>query len=254
MILNKFRPVSYSRKLKALSLQLLAFSLFSCNKTADINANKAYVGLTHVAYGFGPLNVTLGVDSLLSVPLSFGQTSGNPGNPYDTATAGIRDLALYENSVKLINGYAAFQQGVHYSLFAYDSLDHQSLSLIILPDNQGVSMSTDTITYFRYLNFSPGTSLGLLLTNAKGTITISASRFVGYAPQPANYLFNSIPIGNYGVYVFNDSANFTVSGPNIKPVDSLFLNSAVNYNIYLQGFYDSSSGTNQLKLKSFPLN
>ncbi len=212
--------------------------------------------MTHVAYGFGPLNVTLGGDSLLNVPLSFGQTSGNPGNPYDTATAGIRDLALFENSVKLINGNAAFQQGAHYSLFAYDSLDHQSLSLIILQDNQGVSMSTDTITYFRYLNFSPGTSLGLLLTNAKRIrLPFRQAGLSGIHPQPANYPFNSIPYRKLRRHMFITTVQTLRLAVRISnPLTRCSLIRAVNYNIYLQGFYDSSSGTNQLKLKSFPLN
>ena len=76
MILNKFSHISLSGAIKTFSLQLLALSLFSCYKTANSNENKAYVAVTHVAYGTGPVNITLDGDSLLPVPLSFGNTSG----------------------------------------------------------------------------------------------------------------------------------------------------------------------------------
>ena len=43
MILSKFSSVSLAARLKTISLQLIALSLFSCNKTANINANKSFV-------------------------------------------------------------------------------------------------------------------------------------------------------------------------------------------------------------------
>src|SRR5450755_1749588 len=116
MILNMFRPVSHFNKLKALSFQLLALSLFSCNKSANINANKAYVGLTHVAYGVGPLGLTIDGTALFTSPLSFGLTTGIDGNPYDTTVSRISEMEIFLSQDTSLNvkGNAAFQQGSHY--------------------------------------------------------------------------------------------------------------------------------------------
>src|SRR5271165_6365017 len=118
MILNKFNAVSFFHHLKAFSLQLLALGLFSCSKTANSHQNKAFIGVTHVAYGLGPVKITLSGISLFPVPLAFGQSSGIAGgNPYDTTTAGIQDLAVYQGTVSpppFISGNAAFQQGNYY--------------------------------------------------------------------------------------------------------------------------------------------
>jgi hypothetical protein len=261
MILNKFRSVSFFR-LRTFSLQLLAISLFSCNKTANINANKSFVSVTHVAYGVGPLTATLNGDSLYSGTISFGNTTGDSLNPYDTTTSRISDLMINENSVPLLSGNAAFQQLGQYSIFVYDTLDRKSIGLIILQSN--ATIRTDTATYIRYLNFSPGTYLGLKLINTRNlhyktdTIVVSFSLFVGYAPNPANYDFVTVRVGSYNVFAFadssmpnqdpnHDSSNFTYMG--LLKIDSM-----VNYNVYLQGFFKSVSGPDSFQLKSFRVN
>src|SRR5664279_820403 len=109
MILNKFRSISFFR-LRTVSLQLLALSLFSCNKTANINANKSFVSITHVANGVGPLTVAVSGSPLFSGTLSFGNTTGDSLNPYDTTTSRISELTINENSNTLLSGNAAFQQ------------------------------------------------------------------------------------------------------------------------------------------------
>ena len=76
MILNKFSSISIFR-LRKVGLQFLALSLFSCNKTANINANKSFVSVTHVAYGVGPLTVTANGTPFYSGTLSFSNTTGN---------------------------------------------------------------------------------------------------------------------------------------------------------------------------------
>jgi hypothetical protein len=127
MIFNKFGPLSLCNKLKALSFQLLALSLFSCNKSANINAT--------------------GVD----------------GNPYDTTISRISDMNIFlaQDTSMSIHGNAAFQQGSHYSVFFFDTLDSRSITLIILQDNPPVRY--DTLTTIRFMNFSPGSSIGLKL-------------------------------------------------------------------------------------------
>ena len=250
MILNKFRPRSLFHLFKALSLQFLAISLFSCAKTANSNANKSFVALTHVAYGVGPLNLVLDGDSLLPAPVPFGNTSGTPGFPYDTTTSRIDDMQLVQGSDILLQGNSAFQQGVHYSIFAYDTLNKNTINLIIFQDNP--TFRTDTFTYIRYLNFSPGSkALGLYLTNSKDTLLQFGPRlYVGNNKNPSAYGFTQVHIGYYGVRAYMDSINSAQSWP----VDSLRIDTTKNYNVYLQGFVDSASGINKLHLKSVQLN
>ena len=244
MILNKFR----SGLVIALSLPLLIFSLFSCNKTANSNTHQSFIAFSHVAYGVGALNLSLRGKTLQSTPISLGQTSGMQGNPYDTATTtGIQDLNVYlqQDLSSLANGNVFFQQGARYSMFLYDSLFNGRLLLIIFQDNQ--TGGADSNAFVRYLNFSPHTTLLLKLTNKKDTVMIGPGSFVGDNPAPSNYFFTRLVSGNYGAYVFSDSTHF-------KQVDSLRIDSTKIYNVYLQGFIDSTSGPDSLALKSIRLN
>src|SRR5882762_4099566 len=116
MILNKISNISLSGKLRALSLQLLALSLFSCNKTANINGNKSYVALTHLAYGVGAINLSLNGIPLFPDSLSFGKTTGSDGNPYDTTISQVSLMKIYlagDTSIN-VSGNAAFRQGGQY--------------------------------------------------------------------------------------------------------------------------------------------
>jgi hypothetical protein len=272
MILNKFRSVPLSAKLWTFRFQLLALSLFSCNKTANVNANKAFVGMTHVAYGVGPLNLTITgdpQDSLFLVPVLFGNTSGVPGDPYDTTISRVSEIMLTQGSTVLLHGNASFVQGGRYSIFDYDSFDIKSISLLILQDNAAVR--TDTNTYVRFLNFSPGTSLGLKLVNnridtihyAADTIVLGPGLFVGYDPNPAAYFFSEIRIGNYNVFAFTDSSNPrkdslvpALDSSNFFHLGSLQIDSTINYNLYLHGFLGDtiSSSPDRFQLRSVPLN
>jgi hypothetical protein len=267
MILNKFSIPLLSRKVKALSIQVLAVSLFSCNKTANVNANKAFVGLTHVAYGVGPLMLNLNGTPLLSVPDSFGQTSGTTGNPYDTTTSRITDMQIIQGSIPLLQGNSAFQQGGRYSIFVYDSLDQRSFSLIIFQDN--ASIRIDTITNIRFLNFSPGPiARGIKLINTRkdipylaDTILIGPGLFVGYDINPSDYRFTQVRIGKYDVFAFMDSSNPRMDSlnpgldsSNFFHLGPLEIDSTINYNIYLLGFYGDSTSVNKFQLKSVPLN
>jgi hypothetical protein len=261
MILNKFRPISLSSKLKALTLQLLVLSLLSCNKTSNINANKAYVSLTHVAYNVDPLKIFFNRDSLFSGTLAFGQTSGVPGNPYDTVTSRIGELFLgTADSSTSKQGNASFLQQAHYSIFAFDSSDRNTFNLLILQDN--VPVRRDTFTYIRYMNFSPGDSIwGLKLINNRkdfpysaDTVLISSRLFVGFNNNPSAYGFTQIRSGNYNVFAFRDSSNPAIDSSNLIHLRNLQIDSLVNYNIYLQGFLGMDTGVNKFQLKYFPLN
>lgn len=266
MILNKFRPVSYYRMLRVFSLQLMAVGLFCCNKSANSNANKAFVALTHVAYRVDPLNLALNGDSLLSSPVSFGNTSGQQGYPYDTATSRISEMQLVEHDV-LLSGNAAFQQGAHYSVFAYDSLDKQSIALLILQDNP--SAPTDSSSSFRFLNFSPGSRIGLIMwfkydatiqdtihISVRDTTVIGLSNFVGYNPSPASYPFGYY--GHYGenkVFAYVDSAKprSPTDSTNIKYLGTLQFDTLKSYNIFLQGYFYPGPGQDSLQLKHIQL-
>lgn len=268
MILNKFKPATFINKIKAIGFQLLAFSLFSCNKSANINANKSFAGLTHVAYGVGPISLTIDGKLLFANPLAFGLTTGVDGNRYDTTISRISEMSIFlaQDTSMNIHGNVAFQQGNHYSIFFFDTLDQRSVSLIILQDNPPVFY--DTITTFRFMNFSPGSSIGLKLiytrdyfidtihVQVRDTVIIGPSQFVGYNPNPAYYIFNQyVHIGINQVFAFWDSANPALDSTNFLRLDSLQFDSTKSYNIYLQGFLDSpNSQQNKLQIKSVRVN
>ena len=112
-------------------------------------------------------------------------------------------------------------------------------------------------TYYRFLNFTPGYSLGLYLTNKIDTFTINPVEYLGYNPQPTAYPFYTLHYrtGRYGIRVFYDSANYNVDSSNVRQLtDSLEFDSTKVYNIYLQGFYHSSSGPDSLSLRTVRLN
>jgi hypothetical protein len=246
MILNKFRPDSACFKTSTLCLQLLAFSLFSCNKTANINGNKAFVALTHVAYGVGALNLFFpnNGDSLLTAGISFGITSGVAGYPYDTATSRISEMQLTWDTL-FLTGNAGFQQGARYSVFAYDTLDARSIALLIVQDN--VTVPVDTLVNFRYMNFSPGSEIGLRFVYIRDTVNILPSLFVGYNPDPASYkLNNTAHIGSNQVFAYVDTS--------FKRLGTIQLDSTKSYNIYLQGYFNSTTPQDSLQLKSVRLN
>jgi hypothetical protein len=267
MILNKFSNFSIARKLKSFSLQLLALSLFSCYKTANINANKAFVALTHVAYGVGSLNIALDGENLLPNRIPFGTTSGTPGSPYDTTTSRISQMQLMGDTV-LLAGNAAFQQAEYYSIFAYDALNINTIAILILQDN--LVIPKDTLVNFRFLNFSPGSTIGIRLIythdttittildtihiSVRDTVNISPSPFVGYNPNPVSYPFNhTAHIGKNQVFAFVDSARPAADSSNFRSLGALQLDSTKSYNIYLQGYFNAGSGQDSLQIKSVQL-
>jgi hypothetical protein len=264
MILNKFRPGSFYQTGRAFCLQLLALSLFSCNKSANINANKAYVALTHVAYGVDSLNLTLDGDSLLAARVSFGNTSGTPGYPYDTATSRISEMQLLEDGV-LLSGNAAFQQGAHYSIFAYDTLDKNTIALLILQDN--LAIPPDTLSNFRFLNFSPSSKIGIRLIYVhdttiqdtihiavRDTVDVPAGLFVGYNPNPASYPFNyRAHVGNNQVFAWIDSVRPRPDSSNLRRLGTVQFDTTKTYNLYLQGYFYPAPLQDSLKIKSVQL-
>jgi hypothetical protein len=240
-------------------------SVFSCNKSANSNANKAFVALAHIAYEVGALNLTLNGDSLLPSRVPFGNTSGQPGYPYDTATSRVSEMQLLENTV-LLTGNAAFQQGAHYSIFAYDTLNVNTIALLILQDN--LTIPPDTVSYFRFLNFSPSSQIGirLIYTNdttiqdtihisIRDTVDVSPSLFVGYNPNPASYPFNHrAHVGNNQVFAWVDSVRPRPDSSNFRRLGKLQFDTTKSYNIYLQGYFHPSSAQDTLTVKSVQLN
>jgi len=272
MILNKFSPISLSGVLKSFSLQLLALSLFSCSKTANSNGNKAFIAVTHVAYGVGPVNITLDNDSLLPAPLAFGNTSGSPGNPYDTATSRISEMQLVQGTKVVIQGNSAFQQGSYYSIFVYDSLSVNTsfIGMIILQNSP--STRSDTSSNFRFMNFSPGSAIGIMLVYihdttfqitpdsainiaVRDTLRIGPSSFVGNNPSPAAYPFSYYAhAGMNQVFAYVDSLNPRPDSSNIRRLGNLFFDSPKSYNLYLQNYFFPTTMQDSLQIVSIPVN
>ena len=224
--------------------------------------------MTHVAYGVGPMSMTIqGERAPLFTNLPFGQTTGFPGNPYDTTTSRISliDIFLTRDSSLKIQGNAAFQQGARYSIFFFDTLNPTTVSLIILQDSPPVR--TDTLTTIRFLNFSPDSSFGIKLIYTRDdtintihiavrdTTNIGPSPFVGKNQNPGAYPFNqTVHIGMNQVFAFVDSASPNKDSSNFYRLGNIQFDSTKSYNVYLQGFPDSTSEQTRVQIKSMRVN
>lgn len=261
MILNKFPEICGGRS-TSLMLLFLAINLFSCKKTANSNANKAYVNFTHVAYQTGPLSVTFNGSLLYTPPLAFGQTTGNSMSPYDTTTAGVHDMQVILNDTVLISGNTALQQSSYYSAFVFDTLNTKTIGVIILQNSHGAG--TDTTTYIRYMNFTPGSKIGIMVVfprdttgkikaSKRDTVNTGLSYFVGYNPNPSIYGFIPVHIGKNDIYAYADSAKPRPDSSNFIRMGSLQFDSTKNYNVYLQGF-PFATGADSFQVKSVLIN
>ena len=253
MILNKFSIVSLSGRLKTLSLQLIALSLFSCNKTSNISANKAFVSFTHVAYQVGPLTLRIN-DSDVFTAIPYDSATGHP---YASVTSQVSNTSIFENSDSFLSGFSSFRQGAHYSIYIYDTLDARSKSMIILQDNP--PLNSDTTVSVRYMNFTPSSSqIGLLLVNtrhgvvpvASDTMVISPEYFVGTDINPAAYTFRPLLAGNYNVIAFTDSTRPAPDSSNFRQMGNWTFSITSNYNFLLMGF---GNDTAQYKLQFKPV-
>ncbi|HLA57822.1 MAG TPA: hypothetical protein VK622_03635 [Puia sp.] len=255
MILNKFSSVSLSGRLKVLSLQILALSLFSCNKTANINANKAFVSFTHLAYNVGPLTLLINDDTLFSA-IPFDSATGHP---YATVTSRISNTSIFENKDSFLTGFSSFRQGAYYSIYIYDTLNGQTKSMIILQDSP--PLNSDTTISIRYMNFTPSSLIGLLLVNtrhslpvASDTIVISPENFVGFDINPAAYTFRPIVAGTYNITAFTDSARPAPDNHNFRYMGKFGFSIISNYNFNLFGFWNDTTSQYRLQFKPVPLN
>jgi len=260
MILNKFSSVSLSGRLKTLSLQIIVLSLFSCNKTADITANKAFVSFTHVAYQVGPLTLRINdLDVFTAIPFD-----SATGHPYASVTSQVSNTSILESSDTFLSGFSSFRQGAHYSIYVYDTieagtLEASSKSMIILQDNP--PLNSDTTISIRYMNFSPSSQIGLLLINNRHAIPISYDTviiqpidFVGANINPASYVFMPILAGTYSITAFIDSSRPAPDNSNFRPLGNFTFSISSNYNFNLVGFGNDTAGQYKLQLKPVALN
>ncbi len=255
MILNKFSSASLAARLKTICLQLIALSLFSCNKTANISANKAFVSFMHVAYHVEPLTLKIN-DSTLFLAIPYDSATGHP---YGTVTSQISNTSVFENNDSFLSGFSSFRQGAFYSIYVYDTLDRNSKSMIILQDNP--PLNTDSTVSIRYMNFTPSSLIGLLLINkrqdipfAGDTIVISPAPFVGLNNNPAAYIFRPILAGIYDVFAFTDSTRAAPDSANIRFMGNFPFSITSNYNFILMGFGNDTAGQYKLQFKPVALN
>jgi hypothetical protein len=214
----------------------------ACSKSAGVRENTAFVAITQTVPGISPLDILSDGTSVLGGSLlGYGQTTGTAGNPYVQATAGVRLMKIIAGTQTLNQGNTAFQQGYHYSLFVYDSLQNDSVKLFILQDNQAAR--TDTFTYVRFINFSPGTYLNLVLTNQQDTIVTGFLPYAGNKQNTNFYPYRTVHIGYYGVRAFVDTLY-----SNSFALDSFQIDFTKIYTGYLEGKGDS------IRLKSIQYN
>jgi hypothetical protein len=260
MILNKFNSAALTARLKTISLQLIALSIFSCNKTANISANKAFVSFTHVAYQVGPLTLRINdVDVFTAIPYD-----SATGHPYATVTSQVSNTSILESSDTFLTGFSSFRQGAHYSIYVYDTVEAGTLaasakSMIILQDNP--PLNSDTQISIRYLNFTPSSTIGLILINTRqdipfagDTVVISPEVFIGANINPSAYVFQPILAGNYNVIAFTDSARPAPDSTNFRKMGNWTFNITSNYNFNLMGFGNLDSGQYKFQFKPVPLN
>jgi len=260
MILNEFNPLSLSGIIKSLSFQLLVMGLFSCNKTSNISANKAFVSFTHYAYQVGPLTLKIGTTDVFSaVPFD-----SATGYPYGTVVSQVSNTSVMEESDTFLTGFSSFRQGAHYSIYAYDTIEAGTLaasakSIIILQDNP--PLNTDSTVSIRYMNFAPSSEIGLILINTRkgppyngDTTVINPALFVGLNPNPAAYKFQPILEGSYNIIAFADSARPAPGNSNFRQLGNFTFSITANYNVNLFGFANLDSGEYKLQLKNVPLN
>lgn len=243
--LSKFSTCPATR----LAFIVLLFLLLtiSCNKSSGTHENKAFVTITHTAPGSSPIDVLYDGSSILGgSTLAYNQTTDNGGSPYLKATAGVRELQVKEGSQTVLQGNTAFQQGLYYSLFVYDTLKNDSLKMFILQDN--LQIRTDSFTYVRFINFSPDSYLNVVLTSKRDTVATGFQQYAGNKLNPSYYSFRNLHIGSYAARAFRDTVY-----ANSIPLDSLQVDSTKIYTIFLQGFADSA-GRNGLMLKSIQHN
>jgi hypothetical protein len=261
MILNKFSRITQPFRLKALSLQLMALGLFSCNKTANISANKAYVSFSHYAYNVDSLTLNIDGQTIFS-SIPFDSATGYP---YATVTSQVSNTAILGKNDTFLTGFSSFRQGSYYSIYAYDTLNANTSvpeykSLIILQDSP--PLNTDSTLSIRYMNFVPSSLIGLLLLNtrhgatpiANDTVIISPAYFVGLENNPAVYVFRPILGGTYNIFAFIDSTTARPDSANIRYMGNFSFSVTTNYNFNLVGFYNVTTGPNQLQFKSVALN
>jgi hypothetical protein len=215
----------------------------SCNKNINAQANKSYLSVTNAAPGAPPLDVFFENNKLTtSGQLGYGVTTGVPGDPYDTAIAGIHPFKISSGNNSFVDGNIGFGLNKYYSVFVYDTVSNNTLRTLVLQDGL-ISTAADTISATRYLNLSPDTTLfEIIMTNQVDTARLPFTPYIGPSPTP-NFLApfqNSIVRGSYGVLALVDSTNYI-------PLDSVNFTGGKCYTVYVTGFYNQT-GANQLTI------
>jgi hypothetical protein len=184
-------------------------------------------------------------------------------------------MELVQGGQVILNGFSAFQQGSFYSVFVYDTLNLNTaaLGMIILKNNP--PLVADTNCSFRFLNFSPGSKKGLVLTYkhdttiyyvhdtttdtvyiaVRDTVDTGLNDFVGQNPVPAAYPFGFFPhSGLNHVFVYVDSANPSPDSSNYRRMSDMMFTSPKSYNIYFQNYFNPGPLQDSLQVVSLPVN
>jgi len=206
-----------------LSMAIVALIATACTKKSTSGGNKSYLGVTNLSPQAPPLDIYF--DSALlntSGSLSFGSTTGAPGNPYLTAIAGVHSIKLTSGSQILLDGNTALQVNNHYSMFVYDSAGTSSLNTLILQDP--LTLPPDTVSLVRFLNFTD-TTFYLTMTNAIDTFVL-LNQNVRPNASPSSFTFNYVKPGAYQVRAVIDSVDYF-------NLDSLSFSGSTMYSVYM---------------------
>jgi hypothetical protein len=204
-----------------------------CEKNTDSAANKAFLSITHVAPNVLALDVyQAGIKLTTTGKISYGSSSGMPGDPYLAAVSGTHTLKVTPNdSLYFLSGNIFMQSNLHYSMFIYDTLQAGKVQAIILED--ALTAPVDTLSAIRFLNFvNDTTALTVVLLNSTDTVSLGSNSYVGYDPTALKYsAFGNLKSGRYNILIGADST--------LLYNDSLILDGGKMYTVYSQGLLGS---------------
>jgi hypothetical protein len=171
-----------------------------------------------------------------------------------------------------MSGNSAFQQGSYYSIFVFDSLYMNTIYIGMLILQNNPPKGTDTTCNFRFLNFSPGSTIGIMLIYVhdttfhdtvhiavRDTVVVAPGSFVGNNPNPAAYPFSNSPhtsahTGINQVIAYVDSVRPRFDSSNWRRLGTLLFESPKSYNLYLQNYFFPGQLQDSLQIMSVPVN
>ena len=215
--------------------------LAGCGKEEeDLVSGTAGVSFSNAALEVPSLDAYVDNIKVSAIPITYGNTSGFPGNPYLSMNAGLRFIVLSPDaSNNLVQGNIPLAPDAAYSVFAYDTVNAAgTLRVLLLTDN--LTPPTPGKAHIRYIQLSPDTGrIDIRLTNTTDTIPYNAQTYVpaGTATEASLAVFRVVNPGNYNFTIKNSSGTTLPLSVPVTLVDGKI------YTIYSRGKKSNGYGT-----------